>query len=93
VAEATWGGADEAPPIDWRMSAAIENVSRGGADLPEVTSLEGAVRAWQSLDADHRAAAVLTPEHPVRINAGEPVTNFVGDAIGDLARHLPDPSA
>jgi len=89
VVEATWGAADQAPPIDWRMSAAIENVSRSGADLPEVTSLEGAVRAWRALDAEHRAAAVLTPEHPIRINAGEPVGSFTGEAIGDLARHLP----
>ena len=36
--------------IDWSMSAALANVQRGGSELPEVTSLEGAVRAWMALD-------------------------------------------
>ncbi len=38
MAEATWGGRGTAE-IDWRMSAALENVPRGDDDLAEVTSL------------------------------------------------------
>lgn len=92
MAEATWGGAGDAPPIDWRMSAALEDVPRGDEDVAEVTSLEGAVRTWLALDSAHQAAAVLTPEHPLRLNEGEPVGRFAGSAIGDLAAHLPAPA-
>jgi hypothetical protein len=89
VAEASWGRADAAPAVDWRMSAALENVPRGAEDLAEVKSLEGAVRAWRALDPDHRAAAVLTPERSVRLDEGEQVARFAGEAVDDLARHLP----
>jgi hypothetical protein len=47
--EASWGGAGS-PKINWRMSVALENVPRGDEQLAEVTSLEGAVRAWLALD-------------------------------------------
>jgi len=50
MTEATWDDAAKNPPIDWRMSAALENVPRGNSDIAEVTSLEGAVRAWVTLD-------------------------------------------
>lgn len=89
MAEATWGGANEAPSINWRMSAALENVPRGDTELSEVTNLEGTVRAWLALDVEHQAAAVLTPEHPMRLNEGEPIASFSGEAIRDLAAHLP----
>lgn len=89
MAEATWGDAT-APSIDWKMSASLENVSRGGEELPEVTNLEAAVRAWQQLEPDMKAAAVLTLERPVNLNGDMPLDNFVGDAIDDLAKRLPD---
>jgi hypothetical protein len=89
MAEATWGDANT-PPIDWRMSASLENVSRGGEEVPEVTSLEGAVRAWQQLEPGLKDAAVLALERPVNLNGGHPVDHFTGPAIEDLAKRLPD---
>lgn len=89
MAEATWGDAT-APSIDWRMSAALENVPRGNEDLPEVTNLEAAVRAWLGLDPERQAQAVLTLERTVNINGDMPLDSFVGAAIGDLAARLHD---
>jgi hypothetical protein len=85
--EATWGDGAKTPPIDWRMSAALENVPRGEGDLAEVTSLEGAVRAWAELDPAHRAAAVLSVEHPVQID-GASLQSFSGEGIAALAERL-----
>ena len=59
MTEATWGDDAKTPEIDWRMSAALETVPRGDEDLAEVTSLDGAVRAWTALDPEHRSAAEL----------------------------------
>lgn len=88
MTEATWGDETKTPTVDWRMSAALENVSRGNDELPEVTSLEAAVRAWSELDGERRAAAVLTPERPVQIDgAAHPA--FRGEAIAALAELLP----
>lgn len=84
--EAPWGDAGS-PVIDWRVSAALENVPRGSEDVAEVTSLEGAVRAWLALDPDHRGAATLTPERPVMLD-GVAMEAFVGDGIGALADRL-----
>jgi hypothetical protein len=70
------------------MSAALENVPRGGGDVAEVTSLEGAVRAWITLDPTHRAAAVLTVEKPLLID-GVATQSFAGDAITMLVERLP----
>lgn len=70
------------------MSAALENVPRGDEDLAEVTSLEGAVRAWTGLDSEHRGAAVLTPERPLQID-GAFHTSLTGDGIAALAERLP----
>ena len=39
MTEATWGDATKTPDIDWSMSAALENVTRGGEDIAEVASL------------------------------------------------------
>lgn len=89
MAEATWGDS-ATPEIDWRMSAALENVPRGDDDLAEVTSLEGAVRIWLALDPAHREAAILTPDRPVHVN-GTLTTAFHGDAIAALADRLLDP--
>lgn len=87
MSEATW---DEAasPDVDWRMSAALENVPRGNEDLAEVTSLEGAVRTWLALDAEHRGGAVLTPERPVMLD-GAAMDEFRGEGIATLAERLP----
>ena len=87
MTEATWGDA-ASPEIDWRMSAALENVPRGTEDVAEVTSLEGAVRAWIELDPDHRRGAVLTPERSVRLD-GAAISSFDGDGIAALAERLP----
>ena len=89
MAEATWNDDAKTPAIDWRMSASLENVHRGDEDLAEVTSLEGAVRAWQELEAEHRDAAVLTPERPVQID-GAVSDSFAGQAIAALAERLPE---
>jgi len=88
MSEASWGEAGS-PAIDWRMSAALENVPRGDDDLAEVTSLERAVRAWLVLDPAHRADATLTLEHPLLIE-GVSMTIFSGEGIAVLAGHLPD---
>ena len=88
MTEATWGDDAKTPEIDWRMSAALENVPRGDADLAEVTSLEGAVRAWTLLDPEHRNAAVLTPERALQID-GASLTTFAGDGIAALVDLLP----
>ena len=73
--------------IDWSMSAALANVQRGGSELPEVTSLEGAVRAWMALDNGLQNEAVLRPERGVTID-GETVEVFEGQAIRVLADRL-----
>ena len=86
--EASWGDATKTPTIEWRMSASLENVARGDDEMAEVTSLEGAVRAWLNLDPEHRIAATLTPERPVQID-GISHASFVGDGIALLSEHLP----
>jgi hypothetical protein len=92
MTEASWGDATKTPTIEWRMSASLENVPRGDGDLAEVTSLEGAVRAWQGLDPVHRTAAILTPERPVQID-GVGQASFEGEGIAVLAERLPAPQA
>ncbi len=88
MTEAKWGDETLSPEIDWRMSAALENVPRGGSDVAEVTSLAGAVLAWCALDPEHRAQAVLTLERPVQID-GASLNAFSGDGIAALAERLP----
>jgi hypothetical protein len=88
MTEATWGEETKTPDIDWRMSAALENVPRGETDIAEVTNLERAVRDWLGLDPAHREAAVLTTEHGVQID-GAVDTTFSGEAIAALADRLP----
>lgn len=88
MVEATWNEAAKTPAIDWRMSAALENVPRGDEEMAEVTNLEEAVRAWGELDAEHRAAAVLTTERSVQIDGAAHV-EFTGEAIAALAERLP----
>ena len=88
MTEAYWG--DTTPPdIDWRMSAALENVPRGDTDVAEVTSLETAVRTWTTLDPEHQRAATLMPEHALQIGPEGAVRHFTGDAIAALAALLP----
>jgi hypothetical protein len=88
MAEATWGDDAKTPDIDWRMSAALEDVPRGDTEVAEVTSLEGAARAWADLDPEHRSAATLTTERPVQID-GASATSFSGEGIAALAERLP----
>jgi hypothetical protein len=88
MTEATWGGTTNQTHIEWSMSAALENVPRGESDLAEVTSLEGAVRAWQDLDPQHRVDARLTTERPVPLE-GVPTAIFTGNAIEELVKRLP----
>jgi len=88
MSEASWGDATKTPMIEWRMSASLENVARGDGEMAEVTSLEGAVRAWLELDPEHRIAATLTPERPVLID-GISHASFAGDGIAILSEQLP----
>uniref|UniRef100_UPI0035CC80B9 hypothetical protein n=1 Tax=uncultured Sphingomonas sp. TaxID=158754 RepID=UPI0035CC80B9 len=88
MAEATWGDDTKTPAIDWRMSASLEDVPRGDAEVAEVTSLEGAVRAWQQLDPSHRSAATLTLERPIQLD-GVSIVVFTGDSIDALVEKLP----
>jgi hypothetical protein len=92
MTEASWSGGD-AGSIAWTMSASLEDVPRGSEQVPEVTSLEKAVRAWQALAPEQRDAAVLTSERPVTLPGETPVDRFVGEAIGRLADHLPGDEA
>ena len=92
MTEASWSGGD-AGAIAWTMSASLEDVPRGSEQVPEVTSLEKAVRAWQELAPEQRDAAVLTSERPVTLPGETPVDRFVGSAIGRLAEQLPDGGA
>jgi len=92
MTEATWGENAKTPHIDWRISASLENVSRGESDVAEVTNLERAVRDWLGLDSTHQAAAVLTTEHAVQLD-GASATSFTGEGIAALAEHLPANSA
>ncbi|TPG14682.1 hypothetical protein EAH87_16320 [Sphingomonas koreensis] len=89
MTEAKWGDTAKTPKIDWRMSASLENVERGDGEMAEVTSLEGAVRAWLDLDPTHRTAAILTPERAVQID-GVSANSFTGDGIIALSERLPD---
>ena len=88
MAEASWGDA-ASPEIDWRMSAALENVPRGLDELVEVTSLEKAVRAWLDLDPCHQEDAILIPQRPLIVD-GVSMIEVRGDNIGSLALELPD---
>ena len=88
MTEATWGDDGRTPQIEWQMSASIEDVPRGDSDVAEVTSLEGAVRAWLALDPQHRAAATLTLERPVQME-GVSTSSFTGEGIAVLAERLP----
>lgn len=90
MTEATWGEDAKTPEIDWRTSAALENVPRGDSDVAEVTSLEGAVREWIDLDPEHKAAATLTVERAVMIE-GVSLDTFTGQGIAVLAERLPVP--
>lgn len=88
MSEASWGDGTLSPEIDWRMSAALENVPRGDSELAEVTSLAGAVAAWRALDPAHQADAILTPERALVID-GTSHASLTGQAIAALAERLP----
>ena len=86
MVEASWGDA-ASPDINWRMSAALENVPRGLEELVEVTSLEKAVRAWLALDPAHQEDAILIPQHALIVE-GVSMIEIRGDNIGSLALKL-----
>ena len=88
MTEASWSDEGTAA-IAWTMSASLEDVSRSGEQVPEVTSLERAVRAWTGLEAEQREAAVLTTERPVTLPGAMPLDRFVGEAIGQFVDLLP----
>ena len=88
MVEASWGDA-ASPDINWRMSAALENVPRGLEELVEVTSLEKAVRAWLALDPAHQEDAILIPQHALIVE-GVSMIEIRGDNIGSLALKLTD---
>ncbi len=88
MTDATWGESSKSPPIEWHMSAALENVPRGDSDLAEVTSLETALRTWLELDEQHRSGATLTPERPVLLD-GVSHDHFDADGMETLAKFLP----
>jgi hypothetical protein len=73
--------------IEWQMSAILANVDRGGNEVPEVTNLADAVRAWLALDTGLQNDAVLRPERAVEVD-GERVAVFTGQAIRALAERL-----
>lgn len=87
MTEATWDDQIKTPTIDWRMSAAFENVPRGDEVLAEVTSLESAVRACLELDQEHRSSALLTPERSIQM-VGALIASFSGEAIAGPANQL-----
>ena len=88
MTEATWGEDAKTPDIDWSMSAALENVTRGGEEVAEVANLEGVVREGLGLDPEHREAAVLTPERPLLLD-GVSHDRLSADGIAVLAERLP----
>ena len=92
MTEATWGDSANPTKFQWSMSAALENVPRVDSDVAEVTSLEGAVRAWQDLDSEHQIHARLSTEHPIQFE-GVATAVFTGDAIAELVKRLPPSTA
>jgi len=73
--------------IEWQMSAVLANVDRGGNEVPEVTNLADAVRAWLARDNGLQNDAVLRPERAIDVD-GERVAVFSGQAIRTLAERL-----
>ena len=88
MSEASWDEEVKTPPIDWSISAALENVARGGQEVAEVTNLEGAVRAWLALEPTHQMQATLSIEHSILLD-GVATSSFAGQTIAALAEHLP----
>lgn len=88
MAEATWSDEAGSQGINWRMSASLANVPRGGNDLAEVTNLAQAVHDWLALDSEHQEGASLMTEHAISVD-GVTGTSFSGRAIAALAAKLP----
>lgn len=80
---------DEMVTVPWSMSASLENVIRGGNELPEVASLEACVRAWVDLDEALQVDAELVPEHAFQFDDDGPTGIFRGAEIQALVRYLP----
>lgn len=88
MAEGRWNDAAKTPPIDWTVSAALENVEREGQDFAEVTNLEDAVRSWLTLEPHYQARALLTIERAIPLD-GVARSRFAGKTIAALAEQLP----
>lgn len=88
MAEATWSDGAGLQGINWRMSASLANVPRGGNEVTEVTNLAQAVHDWLALDPEHQDGASLMTEHAISID-GTTGTSFSGTAIAALAAKLP----
>ena len=88
MTEAAWGDATKTLDVDWAMSAALENVTRGGEDVAEVANLEGVVREWLRLDPEHQRAALLTPERPILLD-GASHGSLTADGSAMLSERLP----
>jgi hypothetical protein len=86
-----WGPDLQNPAPDWAISVSLENVGRGGQQIPEVTNLREAVRAWQQLDRPSQEEAILILERPVIID-GVQVDRFEGQGVALLAERLAEPA-
>lgn len=82
-----WGPDLQNPTPDWTISVALENVERGGQQIPEVTNLRDAVMTWQQLDRSAQDEAVLILDHPIIID-GAQVDRFEGQGIVVLAERI-----
>ncbi|MEN3746666.1 hypothetical protein TPR58_05770 [Sphingomonas sp. HF-S3] len=87
----SWGRDAQNPAPDWTMSVSLENVPRGGQQMPEVTNLRDAVRTWQQLDQPAKDNAILMLERPVTID-GVQLERFEGQGIAPLAERMIDPN-
>ena len=85
----SWGSTAQIPAPDWTMSVSLENVSRGNQQVPEVTNLREAIKAWQLLDKAAQEVAILILERPVTID-GAQVDRLKGHGINTLAERLDD---
>jgi hypothetical protein len=85
-----WGPDLQNPTLDWTISVSLENVRRGGQQIPEVTNLREAVTVWQQLDRPSQEEAILILERPVTID-GAQLDRFEGQGVEVLAERLAEP--
>ena len=82
-----WGPDLQNPTPDWTISVSLDNVLRGGQQIPEVTNLRDAVRTWQQLDQPSQDKAILFLEHRITIG-GAQLDRFEGQGVAVLAERL-----